>query len=223
MDDQRGVKPGFDVDSHVQRMNAVGYSVIEDFLPPERIAAVRQGLAPFLKTHEGRNNFEGFNVLAIVLQFPPDLVAEGSDQIGVFGLTVRRNPGEYPSDDRRLDRMGNPAVQTAFISTALDDEFNRSLPVNDERNFGDVIVSSLQEFGTSEENIDILASVAVPDTLKLDLTRPVEYPNGRALDDDVIDILLSLVLNGPMGDGADSNDRSFLDTFPYLAPPFQAP
>jgi len=60
MDDQRGVKPGFDVDSHVQRMNAVGYSVIEDFLPPERIAAVRQGLAPFLKTHEGRNNFEGF-------------------------------------------------------------------------------------------------------------------------------------------------------------------
>jgi ectoine hydroxylase-related dioxygenase (phytanoyl-CoA dioxygenase family) len=61
MDDQRGVVvPGFDVEAHVQRMSAVGYSVIEDFLSPERIAAVREGLAPYLKTHEGRNNFEGF-------------------------------------------------------------------------------------------------------------------------------------------------------------------
>lgn len=61
MDDQRGVVvPGFDLESHVQRMNATGYSVIEDFLSPERLAAVREGLKPFLKTHEGRNNFEGF-------------------------------------------------------------------------------------------------------------------------------------------------------------------
>lgn len=61
MDDQRGVVvPGFDVESHVQRMNAVGYTVIEDFLSPERIVAVRQGLAPYLTTHEGRNNFEGY-------------------------------------------------------------------------------------------------------------------------------------------------------------------
>lgn len=60
MDDQRGGGAlGFDIEPHVQRMHADGYTLIEDFLSPEQLAGVRAGLSPFLKTHEGRNNFEG--------------------------------------------------------------------------------------------------------------------------------------------------------------------
>ena len=37
-----------------------GYAVIEDFLDAETIAAFREALAPFLGSHRGRNDFEGF-------------------------------------------------------------------------------------------------------------------------------------------------------------------
>jgi len=63
------------------------------------------------------------------------------------------------------------------------------------------------------------------------------FPNGRRLEDDVIDIdlrafaegygpflhaLLGLpdkTPNDQLGDGVDSNDKTFLDHFPYVAPP----
>ena len=66
--------------------------------------------------------------------------------------------------------------------------------------------------------------MAVPDTLKLDLAGPDGFPNGRLLDDDVIDTLFSLIFNGdpPTGDDVDANDEEFLDEFPFLAAPFQA-
>jgi hypothetical protein len=51
------------------------------------------------------------------------------------------------------------------------------------------------------------------------------FPNGRRLGDDVVDIELRVVAgvlvgnNVAVGDGVDSNDKSFLTTFPYLAAP----
>ncbi len=59
------------------------------------------------------------------------------------------------------------------------------------------------------------------------------FPNGRRLIDDVVDIELRAVAGGTpftpafnkfpnnaLTDGVDSNDRPFLTTFPYVAPPF---
>jgi hypothetical protein len=51
------------------------------------------------------------------------------------------------------------------------------------------------------------------------------FPNGRRLDDDVVDIELQVVaglLKGnavPLGDGVDKNDQPFMSSFPYVAPP----
>jgi hypothetical protein len=51
------------------------------------------------------------------------------------------------------------------------------------------------------------------------------FPNGRRLEDDVVDISLQVVagfLVGnevPLGDGVDVNDKEFLSEFPYLAGP----
>jgi ectoine hydroxylase-related dioxygenase (phytanoyl-CoA dioxygenase family) len=50
----------FDVDAHAERMRTDGYTVIEDFLDPGRRAAFEDALAPYLGTHRGRNDFEGF-------------------------------------------------------------------------------------------------------------------------------------------------------------------
>ncbi len=45
--------------THLANLERDGFTVIEDFLDPSALAAVRAGLAPYLGAHEGRNNFEG--------------------------------------------------------------------------------------------------------------------------------------------------------------------
>jgi hypothetical protein len=122
--------------------------------------------------------------------------------------------------------MGNPAVNTVFIPSAQKDRFNRGRPQIDERVFGDEIAASLDALGTSDENAAIITSVAIPDTLKLSVEPDGGFPNGRRLQDDVIDILLGLIFEGtggPTTDEVDENDEPFLSVFPYLAPPHQAP
>ncbi len=70
----------------------------------------------------------------------------------------------------------------------------------------------------------------VPDTLKLDLSLPSGFPNGRDLDDAVVDISLAFLFldltesgqslrtfaNLPLNPG--SNDVPFRTVFPYFAP-----
>ena len=45
------------------------------------------------------------------------------------------------------------------------------------------------------------------------------FPNGRRLQDDVIDTLLNIITNGAIttGDNVNANDLAFADTFPFLA------
>jgi hypothetical protein len=74
-----------------------------------------------------------------------------------------------------------------------------------------------------------VANFVVPDTIKVDLSQPSGFPNGRRLTDSVIDIELAwtfldlrrhdaLVLTQrPLGPQA--NDVPFRSEFPYLAPP----
>ena len=54
------------------------------------------------------------------------------------------------------------------------------------------------------------------------------FPNGRRLEDDVVDIALRVVqgvlvdgtvYNAPLGDLIATNDKPFLTSFPYLAAP----
>lgn len=52
--------PSFDLDAHLRELDAQGYTVLRDFLPPEEVRAVREGLKPYLGSHKGRNNFEGY-------------------------------------------------------------------------------------------------------------------------------------------------------------------
>jgi hypothetical protein len=99
----------------------------------------------------------------------------------------------------------------------------------------------VQALLTGIPGLTAIADKAPPtDTLKINLgTAPAEtpnrfgviggdtagFPNGRRLGDDVVDIserVVGGVLKGnalPLGDGVDRNDKAFLTTFPYVAPP----
>ena len=172
----------------------------------------------------GSDGFAGYNVSAIVVEIPVDML--GGSVLNIWATTVQ--PFRFKANSsglfagKQLDRAGNPAVATALIPSDLKDAYNRTKPEDDAENFAATIVASLTSLGTSAENIGVLASVAVPDMLTIDTTAASGFPNGRGLPDNVIDIILGLVLNSPgISDGVDTNDQPFLDEFPWLAPPWQ--
>jgi len=168
----------------------------------------------------GDDTFLGLNISAIVLQFPVELVSDGQSNLEISGFTLVRPDGPF------LDRMGNPVVNTVFIPSAQKNRYNRGRPQTDEANFGDTIRATLVALGTSEENSATITDLVIPDTLKLNVNSDEGFPNGRQLEDDVIDTLLGLIFEetaGPATDGVGENDEPFLNDFPYLAPPHQAP
>ena len=175
----------------------------------------------------GDDTFLGLNVSVIVVQFPVDLVTNGQRNIQISGFTFPRLGGTFLPAGRPLDRMGNPVVNTVFIPSAQKNRFNRSLPRDDEANFGDTIRATLDALGTSDANSAAIQGLVIPDTLKLSLDPNAGgFPNGRRLDDDVIDASLNLVFagtTGPLTDNVDQNDVPFLPLFPYVAPAHQAP
>jgi hypothetical protein len=191
----------------------------------------------------GSDGFAGFNVSAIVLEVPLELVGAGEGTVGIWGttgrsaVTLRAAPNrslsrtflgvDFPTQTNfgpstQIERMGNPAVSTVLIPSGQKDIFNATQPRFDAQDFAGTLVASLQALGTPDDNIAVLASVAVPDTLKFDAAGPAGFPNGRGLPDDVIDVLLGLILGDPsIGDGVDANDVPFAQEFPFLAPPQQ--
>ena len=76
-----------------------------------------------------------------------------------------------------------------------------------------------------------MRDLIVPDALTYDLSRPADFPNGRDLDDQTVDITLAFLFldlsvsgqslrtfaNLPINPPA--SDRAPISTFPYLAPP----
>ena len=127
-------------------------------------------------------------------------------------------------------------VVTPELAAVLNALFNVGAP---ETGRDDLVQGLLQGIPGLNQHSGPDAGTPV-DTLKLNLGVPpattpnrfgviggdnAGYPNGRRLEDDVVDIDLQLVagfLKGnevALGDGVDQNDKPFLSHFPYLAAP----
>lgn len=185
-------------------------------------------------TFSGRDAFAGTNVSILALEIPLQILTGGVKQFQVWGATDRRRSTLVRSAAGKLltssgaweqiERMGNPAIATALISKKNRDKFNIIGPNKDGRDFAAEMLASLDGYGTNAQNKEILATVAVPDTLKLNLDNAPGFPNGRRPQDDVIDTLLFFIFNQPSTpptDGVNANDKPFLDAFPYFSVPHQ--
>lgn len=141
----------------------------------------------------------------------------------------------------RVDRMGMPAVATAVITSK--DAYNAADPTDDAAGtFVPEIVSNVSGIhaaldddlkgagltpATTEKAIAQAAPFVVPDVIRIDVTQPSGFPNGRRLTDPVIDVTLALVLldldvhpvTSLIGLNPTQNDRPFGFQFPFLAPP----
>lgn len=101
-------------------------------------------------------------------------------------------------------------------------------PVSGARSY-DVLPCFLQDTGVGLN----VAQLVIPDVLTIDFSLPSNFPNGRALPDPVIDRILAALfldlrvhsintlVNVPVNPA--SNDRPFLNVFPYFAPPQGSP
>lgn len=123
----------------------------------------------------------------------------------------------------QVDRIGLPAIATVFIPSDQKDDYNEASPSGDEATYTDEIVAQLVDFGQDSTSAVGLADALLPDILPIDPSQPTQFLNGRALDDDVITAELMLIFgqNPALNDdNVDSNDATFLNVFPYLAPPW---
>jgi ectoine hydroxylase-related dioxygenase (phytanoyl-CoA dioxygenase family) len=91
---------GFDAEAHAERIRRDGYTVIEDFLDEGRLAAFRNGLAPFMGAHHGRNDFEGFRTERI------------------YTLVARGKVFEEIATDARLMALIGQFLQPNFLLSA---------------------------------------------------------------------------------------------------------
>ena len=205
------------------------------------IASVRNGSPDPTQFARARDTFAGYNILAIALRVPLTLIKGAGNVIGLEALTQRATQSVKKGRGKivktgvfgNVDRLGNPAVNVALIPFNRKNEYNAASPQDDAAGrFANDITATLTALGTNTTNIGILASVAIThgDFLHLDVSIPntgtgggtnaaAAFPNGRRLQDDVIDTLLNIITNGAIttGDNVNANDLPFADTFPFLA------
>lgn len=144
---------------------------------------------------------------------------------------------------QQVSRLAWPLVNEAVIPLQDKNAFNRGAPVNDVASFGSYILDPelpgllnlVLNAGCAptptDGRLDIVGllspnGTAPADLLRINIAQGQTYansgfPNGRRLEDDVTDTLLTVLCNngGALGDGVAANDLAFGDDMPYLASP----
>lgn len=190
-----------------------------------------------------RDTFAGYNVLAIALRIPQVLLTgTNGTKIGVDFLAQRHasekfSPKGFKASGKfvTVDRAGHPLVNSVLIPFDLRDTYNASTPTADvSLTFAGAIAQTLSDVGIvtnpAEPAFTTLTDlfVAKGDLLQLDTSisnfgspAGVGYPNGRRLQDDTVDVLLTLLNhNITVGDGI-ANSGSLTTSFPFLGKPNQ--
>lgn len=136
------------------------------------------------------------------------------------------------------DQMARPAINTVFVAAGQPkDAFNAAIPSAMGATYQSIFQSRLlalnpnyttNALGQTAAQLTGLLATDVLGVSKTATTTFFDGTNiltGRALADDVIDVELLLIFGGPNGaanprltkDNVNSNDKTFVATFPYLA------
>jgi hypothetical protein len=166
--------------------------------------------------------FVGLNTLAIVIEVPNAALGGNGTNIGVWATTV--------AGGAVADQMGRPAINTVFNSSAADKEaFNVTPPAQQPTAMGGTfrtnVINTLVGLSTAlgnpytQQQAAGLADILLPDVLTYTVGTNANFLNGRDLDDDVIDLELSLATNGVVTSDGVGAHGDYLASFPYLGNP----
>ncbi|MEM9093124.1 MAG: DUF4331 domain-containing protein [Cyanobacteria bacterium P01_F01_bin.53] len=218
-----------------------------------RVRAGALGLGPavgFREPSEAVDFAAGYNVNAIAVQVPIDFL-QGDGEATTFDVweTISFKDG---NGFRQVERLARPAINEGLVVTQ---DFLQALngvtpdfevaALAGEKSAAEAagpivgeVKQTLLALGNSEERADALIGAFLPDVMRIDTTGPSGYANdlnakgspvrGRLLEDDVVDITLSVLTDGAITsdnvsyEGVEGNPgqgHQPLDAnFPYLAP-----
>jgi hypothetical protein len=164
--------------------------------------------------------FADKNVFGIVLEVPNTALGTTPSTTSVWARTVISKNGALVRDDR----MARAAINTVFNHGQDKNIFNAMDPDKDltaMTSEGITFVQSFRNTLTALGGNPALATVLLPDVLNYDFSKPTSYAtlNGRRLQDDVIDISLSLVTGGGLTTDNVGLHSDYLSGFPYLGTP----
>ncbi|HEY4965159.1 MAG TPA: DUF4331 family protein [Puia sp.] len=170
-----------------------------------------------------------------------------SAAIGLIAMTScsksNNNPAPMPTPIvyyDQADQVGRPAINTVFIPASGKDSFNTTIPSQMAVMFTNDMKKSLLTLNSGYTTnllgltADQFISVVSTDVLNAATKGVTSFYNGtqvltgRTLNDDVIDVELTLIFGGPTGgdnpgltsDHVNANDKPFLASFPYEASPW---
>ena len=181
--------------------------------------------------HNGANYFENRNVTAIVIEVPTQLIGDPAATVRAW-VTVSLC-GHAP--EVQVSRWGLPLMTHMFITDpAVQDDYNPSLPSADVPRFSRVVADALPhviELAGSTDDPPAYAQRVVerlfPTTLPYVLDSAASFGfagfNGRAMTDNVENVMLSLQTNTPIDQGATVARTNILDEFPYFGAPHADP
>lgn len=160
--------------------------------------------------------------------------------IAITGITACHKNDDGPvTYYQQQDQMARPAINTVFVGAADKDAFNTTTPSAMNGAFATKFKTKLLALNPGYTtnllglNAATFTSVLSTDVLNVSKTGPTTFYDGtnvltgRKLDDDVIDVELTLIFGGPTGtsnpgltsDHVNANDAPFSTHFPYLASP----
>lgn len=161
------------------------------------------------------------NVFGIVLEVPNTALGTTPGTTSLWGRTVLTQNGSMVRDDR----MARAAINTVFNHGQDKNIFNSIDPDKDlTATLSDGTTTFVQSFQSTLSALGGdpgLAKVLLPDVLNYDFSKATSYAalNGRRLQDDVIDISLSLVTGNKVTTDNVGPHSDYLSEFPYLGAP----
>jgi hypothetical protein len=173
----------------------------------------------------GVNSFHDRTIAAIVLEVPNDLIS-ATPHVQMWA-TVSLH-GHAP--DQQVARWGLPLFTHIFLQDdELREQFNRSTPAYDDAAFVsstmDTVARYVTASGTATDPHAYARRVAARFgslNLPYELGSAASFDfvgfNGRALSDNVMDVMLTVLVNAPLGTGIRPDPARFTSEFPYLRP-----
>lgn len=192
----------------------------------------------FRPAGQAQDTLAPFNVHSIVVELPRALLGNG--KVGVWITASLPDPRRRVGNFVQVERLAVPALNELFMNFNAHNGSNIQTPTEDAGNQSNFIRSFITAIGRPQGIAAAVISVAIPDVIQADLSKPTGSYfgtqlggnfGGRRPKDDVIDVTASVVFGsavtgittqqypGLTSDNVGPNDANFLPTFPYLGNP----
>jgi hypothetical protein len=192
----------------------------------------------FRPPKEAQDTLAPFNVHSIIVELPRKLLGNG--KIGAWMTTSVKTPRLRNRNFAQIERLAVPALNELFMDFKAHNNSNLQTPTKDALHQSQFIQAFVKAIGRPEGIANAVISVAIPDVIQADLSKPSgsyfgtqlgKNFGGRRPKDDVIDVTASVVFGdavtgistgkipGLTSDNVGPNNANFLPTFPYLGNP----